>query len=273
MALSLAGQQDLLTEALYFTAEDIGECTDKDKQLALVTNLAKDIVQEAKTAVPDASMQMQRMEHAKNHVDSVVTEASNQVKTVTTKDRDETLISLEPTSDIAYRLIQTRLSELVQFHRTVLNLTSGKRMWWCDGLRPDGRPCENEADFEAEFYQCVYCLNRVFCQGCLTRLRGSEPHTITVCSAKHQWLRMPPWGEDTYVGLKAKSVRVPRTVEHADGDERILKAHYSEDGGEEITVEEWKDRIAKEWGFSREELRSGISGPRMPESEEASLGV
>ena len=51
-----------------------------------------------------------------------------------------------------------------------------------------------------------------------------------------------------YVGSRAHSVRLPQEVKPMEEDDQILQILYAEDGsGEEITVEEWKDKLAKEW--------------------------
>ena len=51
-----------------------------------------------------------------------------------------------------------------------------------------------------------------------------------------------------YVGSRAKSVRLPQEVKPMEEDPQILQIIYAEDGsGEELTGEEWKDELAKEW--------------------------
>jgi hypothetical protein len=152
----------------------------------------------------------------------------------------------------AYQMVCGRLEDLVPRHTPILS---------CHGRTADGKPCPNEADFDTEFYHCIYCANQDFCGDCLAQLRDPASEVeIMVCSPKHKWLWIPPQGGDFYLGLRSKSVRVPSNVRAAaeDGDEQILRAYYDDnDGGEEISLEAWKERLAVEWGISLEEIKSG----------------
>jgi predicted DNA-binding protein YlxM (UPF0122 family) len=71
-----------------------------------------------------------------------------------------------------------------------------------------------------------------------------------------------------YVGTWAKKVRIPKSVQPVAGDEQVMEAHYADDGSlEEITVEEWKKRIAEEWELSLSEIKNEMRGGSTPESE------
>ncbi|KAI0593663.1 hypothetical protein F4775DRAFT_577003 [Biscogniauxia sp. FL1348] len=240
IALSLLGQPDLVTEALCFEVGDIGDSDSEDKQkvLDMVTKLAKETVRVVKIQVPDVGKQHQRMEASKAHVDALMA-AAQQAN------------APEPVTRVAHNLLQTRLSDLVQFHTPKLNSRDFRWGWCCDGRTLDGKMCKNGIDFEKGFYHCTYCSSRDFCRDCLERLRDPKSDLITVCNPKHRWFWVPPWGDDMYVGVKTKSVRVPSSVKVVDGDDQVLMAYYDEDRvGEEIEVEAWKERIAREWGIA-----------------------
>ncbi|KAI0885416.1 uncharacterized protein GGS22DRAFT_200296 [Annulohypoxylon maeteangense] len=268
IALSLAGTPDLVTDKLYFEAKDIAGDDNADNTLLLdiVNKLAKETIEVAKVQVPNFSQQTQRIEAAKAHIDSLIAEASAKAKPEADKpeSQDEPTASELKTAS-ALSLIHTRLSTLQQIHSSKIDVTA---FWWwsCDGRNPDGRHCKNTASFEREFYHCIYCANRDFCAECLARLRAPTPDSgITVCSAKHRWMRIPPQGDDMYVGLKTKTVRVPKEVKGRNGDEGILEIYYDENGSEEITVEAWKEALAKEWDISLEDIRKEVSRQDAPD--------
>ncbi|KAF7368172.1 putative neutral amino acid permease protein [Mycena venus] len=267
VALSLFGQPDLVTEALYFEAKDImdDEGVDKQQVLHMVTKLAKETVQVAKTEVSDASRQVQRIEAAKAHIDSLIAvpETSSQLEADVDHDARKSEGHGEgelPNSGtaIALRLLHSRLSALQQTHTPRINTMAlqWSSNWACDGHTPDGKRCEHETNFEREFYHCIYCPNRDFCGDCLKHLRDPKScEEITACSPKHRWLIIPPQGADLYVGFRAESVKVPRKVRAVEGDEMVLEICYAEDGGQEVMVEEWKEKLAREWGISLEEVK------------------
>lgn len=280
VALSLLGQPDLVTNSLYFEAEDIVESDGEDKQrvLEIVTKLAEETTQVAKIQVPDIAMQLRRIEVANAHVDFLVAAAQTKTKTKPEADGDsggeaEKPNAPEPATGIAHRLLQSRLSRLKESHTPELEIGTIQLQCQCDGRILDGKQCENMADFGRGFYHCIYCWNRDFCWDCLIRLRDPGSDMITLCSAKHRWLRIPPHGEDVYVGTRAKSVRMPSSVKAVDGDEQVLVACYAEDGkGEEITVEAWKERVAREWDISLKEIRDGMPRLATPEGQEGDQG-
>jgi tetratricopeptide (TPR) repeat protein len=307
VATSVRRQPDLVTDALLcweasdVTEDEDGESEDEDNEeqqdpqrilevLELVTKLAKETIEVVKSEFPDAKQQLQRIEKAKAHIDSLVADdiaaapaAADTTPTITAGANTEQNVNpsgdsdhdsdgqnlapnmLSPTetmTETALRLLLSRLSELEQMHTPGLDVQPDLT---CNGLTADGLTCPNTSDWEHDFYHCLYCSNRDFCFSCLNDLRRkpSRPNDndddivvdMTVCSAKHRWLLNPPMGDDMYVGLQAKSVRVPSAVRPLNAnDDQILKAYYDdgEDGdiAEEITVEEWKQRLANEWDIS-----------------------
>ncbi|KAJ7368513.1 hypothetical protein DFH08DRAFT_676529 [Mycena albidolilacea] len=267
VALSLLGQPDLMTEALSFEAKDIMDDDGVDKQqvLDMVTKLAKETIQVAKTQISDASRQIQRIEAAKAHVDSLVAAAETKSQVEAEVDcearKSEGHGEGEPAvpdskTATAHRLLHSRLSALQQTHTPEINtMMAFQWSWSCDGHTPDGKRCENKTDFESEFYHCIYCRDRDFCGDCFKRLRDPKSCLgIPACSPKHRWLVIPPQGGDLYVGLRAKSVKVPK-VRAVEGDKMVLEICYAEDGGQEVMVEEWKEKLAREWGISLEEVK------------------
>ncbi|KAJ7292752.1 hypothetical protein C8J57DRAFT_1043303 [Mycena rebaudengoi] len=279
VALSLLGQPDLVTEALYFEAKDImdDEGVDKQQVLDMVTKLAKETVQVAKNQVPDSSRQIQRIEAAKAHVDSLVAAAETKSQVEADVDRDARKSEghgegepavLDSGTAIAHHLLHSHLSTLQQTHTLKIDTAALQWSWRCDGHTPDGQRCENTTNFEREFYHCIYCSNRDFCGDCLKRLRDPKScEGIMAChSPKHRWLIIPPQGADLYVGFRAETVKVLRKVRAVEGDEMILEICDAEDGGQEVTVEEWKEKLAREWDISLEELKE-MFRQTMPEDD------
>lgn len=248
IALSLYGQPDIVTEALYFDMEHITEATEEDKQhiLDAVVKLAKETVQVAKAQVPDSTKQNQRIQAAKLHIDSLLDAAEDKIKPEANGDDEDVKPGVRDLVVAhALRLLESRIPHLRYTERS---------FWSCDGLTPDGKACENVVNFEMDFYDCIYCSNQSFCGDCLKRLRDpTYDMGITECSGTHKWLHIPKHGSDMYVGLRAKSVTVPSHVKALDEDDRILKIYYAEDGGgKEITVDAWKENLREVWGISQE---------------------
>ncbi|KAI0534357.1 hypothetical protein GGR58DRAFT_483176 [Xylaria digitata] len=274
IALSLMGSPDVVTKELYFGVENIEDEQGVDKQqvFAATTRLAKETIRVVKNRVPNSSQQLQRIEAAKAHIDSLVATTKSKGSLVVGGDNDSTgenpgsqnedrSASVDPITPAALRLVHARLTALRE--RTPgpdLNSLDAPNEVSCDGRDPDGSQCEKRAEFEREFYHCIYYVNRDFCEDCLKRLRDPESEVeITRCSAKHRWLRMPPNGADMYAGPRAKSVLVPREVKALETDERILEICYSDGGGEEITVTAWLEMLATEWGISITEIREELT--------------
>ncbi|KAK1480681.1 hypothetical protein CTAM01_14243 [Colletotrichum tamarilloi] len=271
IAHSLRGQPDLVTGGLNFTAEDIkDEVTDKEKVLEVLTVLAKGTTQLVRTQVPDSASQLERIQAAKAHIDSLALESqSNLASEGDTSHQDKPTIpdNTGSPTNVAHRLLQSRISDLLKQHTPTVEVET---QWFCDGYTSEGKKCEKRGDFEQEFYQCVYCLDKDFCRECLARLRDPESDVITVCSEKHQWLRRPRQGEDVCVGPAAKTVPVPLGVEPVDGDANVLRARYTKDGGQMISVEEWKESLAREFEIPMDEIKSGVAALNALEDESKS---
>ncbi|KFY68311.1 hypothetical protein V496_01166 [Pseudogymnoascus sp. VKM F-4515 (FW-2607)] len=281
VALSLLGQPDLVTEALYFETKDIvgNDGMNKERVLELVTNLAKEAIQTAKTEFPDASQQTQRIKAAREYVDKLAVavqtvpmpEANgghNEAggSELQSEQGEQTVRDLE--TALAHDLLYEKISYLQLLHTPEINTECFTIT--CDGRTIDGKHCNTAADFNHEFYHCIYCSNRGFCQECLKRLRFPDSGAdIMVCSAKHRWLVMPPQGTDMYVGPRAKSVRVPQEVRAVKDDKSLLEICYGENSdSEEITVEVWEDTLAGDWGISLQEIREEISSQATPGEDE-----
>lgn len=245
IATSLKGQPDLVTEALHLEAQDVAEVdeAEKGRGLEILTKLSRETIKAAKTQVPDASQQLQRLDAAKLHIESLLGD-----KKINIDARDD-YGGHESTVLVCITALANRLSALRRAHEPDLDKTLIYATRSCDGRLQDGRQCGFKADFHEEFFHCIYCVDKDFCADCFRRLR--DPHDsvlITACSPQHRWLRIPPLGHDMYVGPRAKTVRIPSEVRALESDEKILEILYAEEGeGQEIRVEEWKAALAKEW--------------------------
>ncbi|KAI1100300.1 hypothetical protein F4804DRAFT_319299 [Jackrogersella minutella] len=278
VALSLLGPPDLVTEALVFEGKDImiPDGAEKERMLDMVTRLAKETIQIAKTQFPDASQQIQRIGAAKVHIESLIAATGPKPKLEFHDDQgdvegSESHFRQDAPTVSELDILDFRISSLQQLHSPQIDTSALQWSWTCDGLTPDGKHCEKRTTFGQESYTCIYCSNRDFCGDCLARLR--DPNTdgrIMACSAKHRWLRNPRGGGDMYVGSKAKTVRFPKEVRPTKDDENILEICYDEDGSREITVEAWKEALAKEWNISLEEIKEEMSRQATPEGGEQS---
>lgn len=250
IAMSLWGQPDYLTEALCFQAQDLVgvDGTEKHQVLDMVTELAREIIKIVKAKLPDASQQLQRIEAAVEHTELFLASTNGKSKTKGGHGGHDPT-SLASVAIIAHRYLQDRLSSLHRSHTLGLNEASVDDVMVCNGRLLDGKRCKATADFETELFHCTYCSNKNFCVDCLKRLRDPQACVgITACSANHRWLRVPPLGQDIYVGPRARAVRVPSKVIALERDEMILEAVYADHGeGREITVEAWKQTLADEW--------------------------
>lgn len=250
IAMSLWGQPDYLTEALLFQAQDLVDVDHKEKHkvLNMVTKLAQETIKIVKAKFPDPSQQLQRIQAAIEHAELLLASMNGMPKTKESHGGIDPT-SLASTTTIAHRYLQDRLSSLHRSHTLGLNKASIDDVMVCNGRRPDGKRCKSTADFKTELFHCTYCSNKNFCGDCLKRLRDPQGCVgITACSANHRWLRVPPLGQDMYVGPRARTARVPSKVIAMDMDEKILEVEYAEHGEErEITVEVWKQTLADEW--------------------------
>ncbi|KAJ7619345.1 hypothetical protein FB45DRAFT_930509, partial [Roridomyces roridus] len=227
-----------------------------DKLLDTVNRLAAETITAAHKAVPEVSEQLLRVEAARSHINPAFEAAAAAVPKMQRQPNPEDDQGAVEDADVASN--QNELEITAVAHGIVQNRLQGAMWpitWWtCDGRAHDGSRCTNKADSERDFYHCMYCSNRDFCRECLARIRDPEAEVkITVCDSKHRWLRIPPQGDDLFVGVMAKSVRVPEGMKPVDGDERIFEIRYAEDAPI-ITVEEWKEGLAKEWGIKMEEV-------------------
>ncbi|KAI1384920.1 uncharacterized protein F4822DRAFT_416709 [Hypoxylon trugodes] len=270
IALSFRGQPDLITDKLYFEAGDNDikgtECANKDQLLDVVANLAKETIQIVKDQFPKASQQLQRMKAAEAHIDSLVAASKTKSDPEADSDNNEATGS-EDLDSAAHKLLHSRISSLRRIHEPKIN-SAFIYSWTCDGRTPDGKHCKNWGDFEHDFYHCIYCADCDFCGDCLGRLRANSNAQVSVCSAKHRWMRIPPLGEAMYVGPRAKSAPVPKEVRPMKGDENILEICYDEDGGKEINLGEWKEALAKEWNISLKDIKEEASRQTTPTQSE-----
>ncbi|KAJ7228129.1 hypothetical protein B0H12DRAFT_1030126 [Mycena haematopus] len=256
-ALSLIGQPDLLTESLDSLRRSVKEDDTKQQYLDAVDKLATETVQIAKTEVPDAAQQVQRITAAKAHIESgddSETKESEESSSDNgeTKESDEASKAKESEEEIrqtAIHLLHNHICALQLTHTPQLDLSSSY-IWSCDGITPDGKKCPNQGDFEHIFHHCVYCWNLDFCGDCLHRLRNPDSGAdITACSARHRWIQIPQQGGDMYVGLWAESARVPREVRPVEGDDQVLEIVYDEDKNVGmLTREAWMEALTREWG-------------------------
>ncbi|OBT80827.1 hypothetical protein VF21_00243 [Pseudogymnoascus sp. 05NY08] len=268
VALSLLGQPDLVTDALYFEAKDIvgNDGVNKERVLELVTNLAKEAIQAAKTQHPDVSQQIQRINAAREYVDNLAAAAETGPKPEADGGHGEEFqkeqgeqTSQDHETALAHRLLYNRLSNLQQVYAVKVDPDSFPVPLTCDGRTPDGKHCDKMADFKHEL------LPGMPQTPAISRLRRGH----MVCNAKHRWLIIPPQGTDMYVGPRAKSVRMPKKVRAVKDDESILEICYGEDGdSEEITVEAWKETLAAEWGISLQGIREETSRQATPNEGE-----
>ncbi|PTB50785.1 hypothetical protein M431DRAFT_523482 [Trichoderma harzianum CBS 226.95] len=256
VALSLLGQPDLVTEALYFDVGDITEVDDERKLQAfdVVSELAKEVIRVINSQIPETKLQSQRIEAAKLYIDTLI--ATAEAKTEVNGNSEDEKPRVSDLTAYAHRLLQSRILPLHKAHTPSVDKGQLSWSWSCDGRTSDGRECDSWNSFEDDLYHCIYCSNKDFCGNCFKRLRNPESGVdFMECSAKHRWLQIPHQGNSMYVSMKANNVRVPIDVRPLDGDDRILKAYYVEDGsGEEITIDEWKERVATEWGISLKTL-------------------
>ncbi|KAK3360591.1 hypothetical protein B0T25DRAFT_578485 [Lasiosphaeria hispida] len=264
VAISLLGQPDYVKQALKFEHEDLvpkdGES--KEQLLDMVTKLAQETIQVVESQVPDTTQQAQRIDAAKVYLESLVpTDQHNQAESGAPSSSDNNHEAEGQQTEIthAYEFLRSRISQI--------DISTVQWVWTCDGRTPDGKRCENELDFKREFYHCTFCSNRDFCSNCLARLRVPDSGAVIMaCSAKHRWLRIPPHGDSMYLGLTSRTVRLPKEVQPATGDNCVLEIGWGENT-EEVTVDAWKETLAKEWEIPLEEIKNETA--RQVTSEES----
>ncbi|KAK0702793.1 hypothetical protein B0H67DRAFT_499740 [Lasiosphaeris hirsuta] len=252
VAISLLGQPDFVTEALQLEGVDLvlNDSEADEKLLKTATKLGQETIQAVVAQVPDTAQQAKRIDAAHAHIEAHILAAENslaELEATSGSDEVEDLKRQQKGIIHAYKTLRSRIS--------TIDMSTSQWTWTCDGCTPDGKRCENKHDFERELYHCIFCTNRDFCSDCLARLRAPDSGAeIIVCSAKHQWLRVPPQGGAMYLGLRSKTVRLPKEVQPSADDDRVLDIHWGENP-DEVTVEEWKETLAAEWEISLEEIK------------------
>ncbi|PTB65626.1 hypothetical protein BBK36DRAFT_1202259 [Trichoderma citrinoviride] len=274
VALSLYGQPDCVTEALCFEAGDITDVDGKTRQRVLdkVSELAADILCDVKLRIPDSSLQLQRAEAAAAYIETLV--AAGEAETMETKveadadakDGEASVHDVAVAYSQCLQILQARISVL----RAELSTRNNFSPFNCDGLMPNGNPCEKRAGLKGNFYHCIYCSNKDFCDDCLKELLNPRSRVKNmVCSAEHKWMLIPSPCDDFYVGSKAKTVRLSIDLRESKDDNRILEVFRTDDRDtEEITVEAWKERLAAEWGISLKGFLNETSSEASERSED-----
>ncbi|KAI0864938.1 hypothetical protein F4860DRAFT_463830 [Xylaria cubensis] len=265
VALSLYGIPDLVTEALDIDSEDRtiddDEETDGQKVRDFAIKLSKETIRIVKTEVSDSSQQSRRVEVALTHVNSLLSAAETEAKPEANSDAKTGKSISDPNETRALKLVHTRLSSVDPAQRP--DTTA------CDGHTLDGNDCPNVHGWGNVYYQCIYCANIDFCEDCLKQLRDPNPTIeITACSPKHKWLQVPPLGGDIYVGSKAKTVKMPKEARTLAGDDAIFEIVWAEDENtQKMSVETWKEMVAKEWDIPLEEIRNNPIRQASPDSK------
>lgn len=249
VALSLRGQPDFVTHVLAPCLREREKGLENDQLQDMETEMARATIQIVERQVPDSTQQIQRIEVALAHVESLMADYDSQKKYKTSD--DDTSFSPGPRGP---HLLQTYLQTALRGARHLNSRTFGR---YCDGCRI------TQNDFKTYLYRCIYCCDRDFCENCLHQLLDPEVTVkAMVCNAKHRWLKLPPPGNDMYVGCEAKTVRPPTDVRATGHNEQILEVIYDKDCVEkEVTVEAWKENLAKEWDISIDEIKIEASKP------------
>lgn len=255
IAFSLAGPTDPVSEALQIVSEDVEptlersrEGVDKECTLELSTHMRKEMLQTVQERVPSMSDQARRIEAAREHLDLIKDRTFPSAQTgsiyhmIVTKYSPETV---EAALDIIRASIEEQISILEKTHTWRLS-TGG---WACDGRSANGQSYPNESGFATEFYHCLFCSDRDFHPGYPERVRNEHSDLVTVCSAKHKWLRMPPHGHEVFVGPRSKTVRKAICMHETEEDVSIWTVRCTENETEKLGVEDWKKMIAKQWGI------------------------
>ena len=331
VALSLWGEPDLITKCLSTKLtveieESVGD-DDRNKIIEHFTELGQEIIRKTKEKVPDAFMQVERVEAAiglakelfppgewpveEEENDNKENENKNPAKVLSDEEapavegdikpaaageaspekdvtldatneemivnggaeesevrdtseqegkekveqnkvdeKDEKAETLPSTATSARLVIRTRLQDIHKTHKNGLDRSFLKyTAFVCSGLKPDGTACTAQSLTTRLFYSCMFCRGQFFCHDCLKDLRGPTVEIGNIsCGPNHRWLELPaPWS-DSWLGWAGKVVRVPR-VEPLEGEEKVFRAYYEGEGvGEEMPVEEWKQKMVDEWG-------------------------
>ena len=274
IALSLGGTTDIVSEAMHAVAEDVekvlggsDEGVDKQCTLELATQMCTEMIRAVQDCVRSTSDQAGRIKAAREHVDLIKSDTFLSARPGGTYDKIIAKYSpgtVQAALDIVRSSFDKQISDVEETHMPQLSFESR----YCDGRSANGKPCPNRSDFKTEFYHCLYCLDRDFCPACVKRVRDNHPDLVTVCRADHKWLRIPPLGDEVYVGPRSKTVRKAVRI-HETEDPSIMTITCDKEETGVLNVEEWKEMIAKKWSISlstvrldREELDSFGSSVR-----------
>lgn len=250
VALSFLCQPDLVTEALYFPA-DVSFLTevpsesgiDRQRVLARLLTLGRDINERVQQQVSDCSQQLQRIQIARSYFKSLQDDFQN------SHSGNSEVTDPDPVTAAAYGLVEQRLNSLAQSHTTEIDTDNFPMQKVCRGRTSDGKHCRKLCNFGDIFYVCVYCTNKDMCEECLNRLRDPRSSDeFAACSPKHKWLKVPGYGDKSLVSIamanKGALVNVP-VVGTASEDEQIFEVRYP--GQEKVELKEWKESLAKQW--------------------------
>ena len=185
IALTMLGQPDYVMETLQFNGDDIvpNDGESKERLVELATKLALETLEAVRTLVPDSTEQVQRLEAAKAHIQSLRTvSAPAPPPPANAKAPDDLVgksdVNGSPDNAVASENHEekgtetlTALSFLLS-HISLIDHSSSQWIWGCDGRTPDGKRCPNELEFKSPFYQRTFCSNRDFCGDCMARLRA-----------------------------------------------------------------------------------------------------
>lgn len=135
-------------------------------------------------------------------------------------------------------------SKLAQFSK----LKAFSTFWFqCDG------PCKRKWDFEMPINLCKYCLDRGFCNECLQLLKEDklwpQPADGTVCNKTHDWLYLPKWDRESYLGPLFGNVRVGG---HLEDGRRV--------GGDVVPISTWLDGLRDGWGLAKQTTALEVNG-------------
>lgn len=253
IALLLRISPDVLADALAFSSEDVRDSEGQDNQQLLDTvhKLAEKTLEVVRSQVPETSPQHQRLEVAREHIDTSLSAISSSNDASEGGEGQSQLTLHDPETVAAYRLIQERLRASQEHIAEVSDWT-----WSCDGRTADGKKCTKR-----EVYHCVYCPNIDFCDDCLGRLRDPERRSdmeSTVCSSKHRWLKLPLPSSGLYAGPQARSLRTPK-VQQRHEDHQILEVLGL--GEATVNVDDWKADVARAWDIVLDKGGNGADKP------------
>lgn len=312
VAISLLGTPDIIIQALKINEDEVvpDEGESKLQLLDSITQLRRDIIQIMEDKVPDITQQAERIQAAKEYLESLmatpqpqsetaqtdappnseqvenkkapedqpkegnVPAADDQPKNGNQQKGDEQPEGHEPPQDDNHPKEDDQLKEIAHarriVHERIRSCDADDREWHfnCCRLLADGTPCGTSLDFHRGFYICVFCATANFCGECLPSFRALKAGELDTmrCDAKHRWLHIPPYGDAMYLGLKSRTVRLPKEVKPSEEDDKILEIVWG-DEPRVIFTETWKEVVAKEWDISIEEIKTELSKQNLDENQ------